>query len=90
MKKKDGTFSQCTVHVVHPCKINLCFIELFIYHLFNIYLFNEFSWTSYSSFLFKIQPYQFSNQRYNNFMFIHLKGKNILGSTCTARLSLKF
>lgn len=90
MKKKDGTFSQCTVHVVHPCKINLSFIELFIYHLFNNYLFNEFSWTSYSSSLFKIQPYHFINQRYNNFMFIHLKGKNTLGSTCTARLSLKF
>ena len=62
MKKKDGTFSQCAVHVVHPCKLNLSFIELFIYHLFNIYLFNEFSWTSYSSFLFKIQPYHFINQ----------------------------
>lgn len=57
MKKKDGTFSHCTVHVVHPCKMNLSFIELFIYHLFNIYLFNEFSWTSYSSFLFKTQKF---------------------------------
>lgn len=36
------------------------------------------------------QPYHFINQGYNNFMFIHLKVKDILASTCTARLSLTF
>ena len=40
MKKKDGTFSQCTVHVVHPCKINLSLILLnYLFIIYSIFVF---------------------------------------------------